>query len=42
MGRWHWATFKEYIWEELTCYEGISWDMKQKFNFVNIMGNAFT
>ncbi len=43
MGRWCGATFKEYIWEELACYaKGMSRDMKQKFNFVNITGNAFT
>jgi hypothetical protein len=43
MGRWRGATFKEYIREELACYAwGMSRDMKQKFNFVNIAGNAFT
>ncbi len=43
MGRWQGATFKEYIREELACYAtGMSKDMKQKFNFVNIAGNAFT
>ena len=43
MGRWRGATFKEYIREELTCYErNMSRDMKCKFNFVNIAGNAFT
>jgi hypothetical protein len=43
MGRWRGATFKEYIREELACYaRGMSRDMKQKFNFVNIAGNAFT
>ncbi len=43
MGRWCGATFKEYIREELACYAtGMSRDMKQKFNFVNIAGNAFT
>lgn len=42
MGRWRGATFKEYIREELACYaSGMSKDMKQKFNFVNIAGNAF-
>ena len=42
MGRWRGATFKEYIREELACYAaGMSGDMKQKFNFVNIAGNAF-
>jgi hypothetical protein len=43
MGRWRGATFKEYIREELACYaQGMSRDMKRKFNFVNIAGNAFT
>ncbi len=43
MGRWCGATFKEYIREDLACYaRGMSRDMKQKFNFVNITGNAFT
>jgi len=43
MGRWRGATFKEYIREELACYaRNMSRDMKHKFNFVNIMGNAFT
>jgi hypothetical protein len=42
MGRWRGATFKEYIQEELACYAtGMSKDMKRKFNFVNIAGNAF-
>lgn len=42
MGRWRGATFKEYIREELACYAaGMSTDMKRKFNFVNIAGNAF-
>ncbi len=43
MGRWQGATFKEYIREELACYAtGMSKDMKRKFNYVNIAGNAFT
>jgi hypothetical protein len=43
MGRWHGGTFKEYIREELACYaQGMSRDMKRKFNFVNIAGNVFT
>ena len=43
MGRWRGATFKEYIREELACYaQGMSRDMKRKFNFVNIAGNAFS
>jgi hypothetical protein len=43
MGRWRGATFKEYIREELACYaRNMSRDMKHKFNFDNIVGNAFT
>jgi len=43
MGRWRGATFKEYIREELACYaRNMSRDMKRKFNFINIAGNAFT
>ena len=43
MGCWRGATFKEYIREELACYaRNMSRDMKCKFNFVNIAGNAFT
>ncbi len=43
MGRWRGATFKEYIREELACYAcNMSRDMKRKFNFINIAGNAFT
>ena len=43
MGQWRGATFKEYIREELACYtRGMSRDMKRKFNFINIAGNAFT
>ena len=42
MGRWRGATFKEYIREELAVYaENMSRDMKRKFGFVNIAGNAF-
>ena len=42
MGRWRGATFKEYIREELACYaQNMSRKMKQKFNFINIAGNAF-
>jgi hypothetical protein len=41
MGRWRGATFKEYIREELAA-TGMSKDMKRKFNFINIAGNAFT
>jgi hypothetical protein len=43
MGRWRGATFKEYIREELACFsEGMSTQMKKKFQFVNVAGNAFT
>ncbi len=43
MGRWRRAMFKECIREELACYaRGMSRDLKQKFNFVNIAGNTFT
>ncbi len=43
MGWWQGATFKEYIRKELACYAtGMSKDMKRKFNFINIAGNAFT
>jgi hypothetical protein len=42
MGRWRGATFKEYIREELAVYaENMSRDMRRKFGFVNIAGNAF-
>ncbi len=42
MGRWRGATFKEYIREELACFSsGMSKDMKHRFNFVNVSGNAF-
>jgi hypothetical protein len=44
MERWRGATFKEYIQEELVCFsEGMSKSksMKNKFDFVNIAGNAF-
>jgi hypothetical protein len=42
MGRWHGATFKEYIQEELACFsEGMSTSMKKKFDFINIAGNVF-
>jgi hypothetical protein len=42
MGRWKGATFKEYIREELHVFsEGMSRDMKRKFQFVNISGGVF-
>jgi len=43
MGHWHGATFKEYVLNELACFlSGMSRDMKQKFGFVNVSGNAFS
>jgi hypothetical protein len=44
MGCWCEATFKEYIRNELACFStaGMTQDMKQKFGFVNISGNAFS
>ncbi len=43
MGRWRGATFKEYIRNELACFSsGMSCNMKQKFGFVNVSGNAFS
>ncbi len=43
MGWWRGATFKEYIREELATYSrNMSRDMKGKFYFVYIAGNAFT
>ena len=43
MGRWRSATFKEYIWEELACFsQGMSTNMKRKFNSVNIAGGVYT
>ena len=42
MGRWKGATLKEYIREELHVFsEGMSWNMKRKFQFVNISGGVF-
>ncbi len=41
MGRWHGATFKEYIQEELASFlEGMSRKMIQKFHFDNVAGNS--
>jgi len=43
MGRWRGATFKEYVQNELACFSsGMSRDMKMKFGFVNVSGNAFS
>ena len=43
MGRWHGATFKEYVRNELACFStGMSSDMKKKFGFVGVSGNAFS
>ncbi len=42
MGRWRSATFKEYIREELHSFsDGMSKNMKWKFNFVNIASGVF-
>jgi hypothetical protein len=42
MGRWRGATFKEYIRNELACFAaGMTKDMKRRFHFVHISGNAF-
>jgi hypothetical protein len=42
MGRWKGATFKEYIREELACYSaGMTKNVKQKFKFDNVSGNAY-
>ncbi len=42
MGRWRGATFKEYVYEGLSCFsEGMSRSMQQSFRFVNVAGNAF-
>ena len=43
MGCWRGATFKEYVQNELACFSsGMSRDMKTKFGFVNVSGNAFS
>ena len=43
MGRWRGAVFKEYVRNELACFSsGMSCDMKMKFGFVNVLGNAFS
>ena len=43
MGRWRGATFKEYISNKLACFsEGMSKNMKRKFNFVNVAAGAFS
>jgi hypothetical protein len=43
MGCWRGATFKEYVRNELACFSsGMSRDMKTKFGFVNVLGNAFS
>ncbi len=43
MGRWHGATFKEYVLNELACFStGMSSDMKKKCGFINVGGNAFS
>ncbi len=43
MGRWRGATFKEYDQNELACFStGMSSNMKKKFGFINVAGNAFS
>ncbi len=43
IGWWQGATFKVCIQEELANYlYGVSMAMKTKFNFMNIVGNAFS
>jgi len=43
MGHWRGATFKEYVRNEPACFSsGMSRDMKRKFGFINISGNAFS
>ena len=43
MGRWRGAKFKEYVRNELACFStGMSSDMKKKFGFINVAGNAFS
>ena len=42
MGRWHGATSKEYIQEELAFFlEGMPCSMKQKLQFANVAGISF-
>jgi hypothetical protein len=42
MGRWRGATFKEYIYDGLSCFsEGMSHSMQKSFRFVNVAGNAY-
>ena len=41
MGRWRRGTLMKYIREELACFsQGMSKDIKQKFDFVKISGGA--
>ena len=41
MGRWRGESFKEYIRELLVVFsKGMSKNMKQKFNFVNVEGGV--
>ena len=43
MGRWHGATFKEYVRNELMCFStSMSRDIKLKFGFINISTNTFS
>jgi hypothetical protein len=42
MGRWRWATLKEYIREELACFsEGMPTSTKKKFDFVVVVNRNF-
>ena len=43
MGHWRGARFKEYVRNELACFStGMLSNMKKKFGFVNVTGNAFS
>jgi hypothetical protein len=43
MGCWQSATFKEYITEQLSCFSsGMSRNMRQRFNFINVEGGVYT
>ena len=43
MGCWHGVTFKEYVRNKLVCFStGMSSNMKKKFGFINVLGNAFS
>ncbi len=43
MGCWRGAMFKEYVQNEVACFSTkLASDMKKKFGFVNVAGNAFS